>query len=152
MTSPDVYEVLDAPADLPPGVPDDPLIAHMVRHMASGAIALESVGAAYQELLASRDSGEDVPRDVVVELAGDLAAIIQSAWRRPEMFATVEGAQVRPLELFSALEHLLYSLVLLTDPDDRVADLPLTVEEIDELLAMPELRQILDDLSESDDA
>jgi hypothetical protein len=151
LTAFSVYAELDAPLDTPPGTPDDPLVHHLIRHVAVGVVALKTVGTAYREMLVARDDDTEPPRDGVLELAGDLAAVIQSAWRQPEIFQPVEGAQIRPLELFSALEHLLYSLVLLTDPDDRVADLPLTVDEIDDLLAMPELRQILDDLDEPDD-
>jgi hypothetical protein len=145
VTSADIYRSLDAPLDPPPPLPDDELADHLLRHVLNGAAVLDVAGRAYRELLSAKAEGAELAPEDVLELAGAVAAIIQSAWRRREMFASIPDAKLRPAELFEALGQLLDSLVLLTDPDQRVDELPLTVEEIDELLELPVLRELLGD-------
>jgi hypothetical protein len=153
VTSVDVYELLDTPlADRPPGLFDaqgqpDPAADHLLRHVIYGVAILQTVGDEYRELLAAKHAGSELPRDRLVELAGQLAAIIQSAMREPEAFQlSLPDAWMKPFEVIGAMEEVMHSLVLLADPNQDVDNLAITVDELDSLFAFPTVRELLADV------
>jgi hypothetical protein len=141
----ETYELIDAPLEPPPpGERDEPK-DHFYRHVIHGVAILDAIAAEYRVLLPAWQSGSPVPRPVVLELAGTVAAVIQSALRRAEVFQSAPEAEFRPMQLIGALEQLLYSLVLLTDDPEAVGELPLAVEELDDLFEAAIIRDALAD-------
>jgi hypothetical protein len=148
-----VYGLLDTPLeDPPPGLFDasgalDPAADHLLRHVIYGVAILQTVGDEYRGLLAARAAGSELPRERLVELAGQLAAIIQSAMREPKVFQlSLPDAWMRPFEVIGAMEEVMHSLVLLADPDQDVDNLAITVDELDSLFAFPTVRELLADV------
>jgi hypothetical protein len=145
MSTSDTYRLLDTPLDPPPPGERDELKDHFYRHVIHGVAILDAIAAEYRVLLPAWQSGSPAPRAVVLELAGTVAAVIQSALRRAEVFQSEPEAEFRPMQLLGALEQLLYSLILLTDDPDAVGELPLTVEELDDLFEAAIIRDALSD-------
>src|SRR4051794_31768644 len=150
MTDPEIYELLDEPSEdieLPPGLP--PLTEDaraLFDHLLIASGLLMASEEAYEEPLGRIDSGDDPPADIAVELAGAMAAVVQSALRHPERLASVPEQDWRPIMVFMGLQDVLCSTFLLSTPDTR--DQAWSLEAIKRVIGQPivqELRELLDE-------
>jgi hypothetical protein len=141
MTDPRIHELLAEPLENP-GEALTPEAEHVLRHLAVGASVLASLAPEYLALRARVLTGESVTTEAL-ELAGVVAAVLRSARSHPDALVAAGVAGLSPMALLDALDELLHSLVLLTDPAQAV--LGLTAPQLESLLELDEVRRYLSD-------
>jgi hypothetical protein len=119
----------------------------LLRHLTIASGLLLHHAMLYRELLSLWE--EDGPSDelsaAALEAAANLAVVLRSARRRPEVLAASSDTPLSSTLPLGALDQLFYSFTLLTAPPaDEYADAKLSLEELDELLDHPTLRDWLD--------
>lgn len=119
---------------------------YLLRHLATAAAVLSHYARAYPDLLARRREGgaSDELREQALDAAEAIATVRQSLGRRQELVVAAQGSPVDPSTALAALDQLLFSLVLLCSPDDGQAAVAIDEQELDELLALPRLRELLE--------
>jgi hypothetical protein len=119
---------------------------YLLRHLATAAAVLTHYAEAYPGLLSRRreERASKALREEALDVAEAIATVRQSLGRRQELVVAAKGSPVDPSTALAALDQLLFSLVLLTSPDDGRAAVAMDEQELDELLALPSLRELLE--------
>jgi len=84
---------------------------------------------------------------IALEAAGDLATVMQSLRRRPDLLLVMEVSPDLVAPPLPIIDQLLFSFVLLTDSHaGEDSEAALTPQILDELLALPTVKRWLDSL------
>ncbi len=75
--------------------------------------------------------------------AGDLAAILQAARRHKEMMVLLDDAEIMKIGIFSFLDQVQSSLLLLASADDVDAGGALDDEDVEVFLMVPAVAQYM---------
>lgn len=117
----------------------------LLRHLLVGARLLPGHAERYRGLRRRFDEAgfSDALRDDALDAAGDLAAVLQGARAEHPAAVVLDETDLSPLPVFSALEQVFYSLILLTDPQGDLGRGALRLDQLDDLLALPRLQDWL---------
>jgi hypothetical protein len=144
MTDPRIHEMLAEPLEKDFGMPLTEVEQEILRAMTVGGAVLPLIATRYRELAARRrdgGTGEELRREAL-DSAGTLGAILRIARAHQAEIVLLDRTELKSGRMFMTLEQLYDSLVLLTDPDfDEEADVSLTGEDLDALLAIPEVQE-----------
>lgn len=141
MTREELHAALDDEgAGAPPDLDDDE--RWLLRHVGAGIALLRAHAALYGDALARRQAepSSDELDAAALDAAATIGLLLQSARRRPRVLIAASGTAMSPTLVLGALDQLFFSFILLTAPlADERSEAMLTREELDELLAHPEL-------------
>jgi hypothetical protein len=84
---------------------------------------------------------------IALEAAGDLATVMQSLRRRPDLLSVMEVSPDVVAPPLPIIDQLLFSFVLLTDPEaSEDSKASLSPDALDELLALAGVKEWLDSM------
>lgn len=134
-------------SDAPPGL--SPVLAFIASRNAGAAGLLLHYAKVYRSLFDRyQQEGPSAEIEAIaLEAAGDLATVMQSLRRRPEVLIAMELSPVVVAPPLPIIDQLLFSFVLLTDPDaGEDSKACLSPDMLDESLTYTRVKEWLDSI------
>jgi hypothetical protein len=144
MTDPQIHEMLAEPLEERVGMPLTSVERELLQAITVGGAMLPLYADRYRELAARRreEGGSDELRADALDAAGTLAAVLGVARKYQPHIVVLDETELKSGKLFTTLEQIYDSLLLLTDPEfDEETDVSLTDDDVDVFLSLPDVQE-----------